>query len=293
MLPTLLIGSSYYQQLWATLLPSPLMSSLFDNCMERGRDIVDGGTNPHASVGLWVTGVVNVGDSLAAIKKVVFDDKKITMAQLIDALDKNFEGAEDILKMLRDAPKFGNDVDYVDKIMNDVIVHYSDALEKFKGHEGRRFTMAAATIQYNQLFGAMLGALPDGRKAGEALGEGGISPYQGRNVSGATSTVRSVTKLNLVRSAGGNVLNMKFDPSSVNSRAKMMNFMNFLRTFSETGGDIIQFNIVSNEMLREAQKHPELYRDLLVRVATYSAYFVELSPMGQQEIIDRTSFMGV
>ena len=155
MLPTLLIGSSYYQQLWATMLPSPLMSSLFDGCMERGLDICDGGTNPHASVGLWVTGVVNVGDSLAAIKKVVFDDKKITMAQLIDALDKNFEGAEHILKLLRDAPKFGNDADYVDNILNDVVVHYCDALEKFRPR-GRRFTMACATIQYNQLFGAML-----------------------------------------------------------------------------------------------------------------------------------------
>ncbi|NLM84989.1 MAG: hypothetical protein GX189_09875 [Clostridiales bacterium] len=292
MLPKCLIGSSYYQYLWATLLPSPLMSSLFDGCMERGRDVVDGGTNPYASVGLWVTGVVNVGDSLAAIKKVVFDDKKITMAQLIDALDKNFEGAEDILRLLKDAPKFGNDIDYVDNIVNDVIVHYCDELDKYRGHAGRRFTMACATIQYNQLFGAMLGALPDGRKAGEALGEGGISPYQGRNVSGATSTTRSVTKLNLVRSAGGNVLNMKFDPSSVGTPVKMRNFMNFLRTFSETGGDIIQFNMVSNEMLREAQKHPEQYRDLLVRVATYSAYFVDLDPKTQQEIIDRTTFSG-
>jgi formate C-acetyltransferase len=96
----------------------------------------------------------------------------------------------------------------------------------------------------------------------------------------------------LVRSAGGNVLNMKFDPSSVDNPTKMMNFVNFLRTFASTGGDVIQFNMVSNEMLLDAQKHPEKYRDLLVRVATYSAYFVEMDPMAQQEIIDRTSFGG-
>ena len=290
--PQCLIGVSYYEKLWATQLPSPFMSTLFDGCIERGRDVVDGGTAPYSSVGLWVTGTVNVGDSLAAVKKVVFDDKKITMAQLIDALDKNFEGAEDILFLLKKAPKFGNDIDYVDNIVNDVICNLADELEKIKGHAGRKFMMAAATIGYNQAFGFFLGASPDGRRAHEALGEGGISPHQGRNVSGATATTRSVAKLNLVRSAGGNVLNMKFDPSSVDNPTKMMNFVNFLRTFASTGGDVIQFNMVSNEMLLDAQKHPEKYRDLLVRVATYSAYFVEMDPMAQQEIIDRTSFGG-
>ena len=290
--PQSLIGVSYFQQLWATYFPSPMMSALFDSCIERGRDVVNGGTAPYSSVGLWVTGTVNVGDSLAAVKKVVFDDKKITMAQLIDALDNNFEGAEDILYLLKKAPKFGNDIDYVDNIVNDVICNLADELEKIKGHAGRKFMMAAATIGYNQAFGFFLGASPDGRRAHEALGEGGISPHQGRNTSGATATTRSVAKLNLVRSAGGNVLNMKFDPSSVDTPVKMMNFVNFLRTFASTGGDVIQFNMVSNEMLLDAQKHPEKYRDLLVRVATYSAYFVDLDPMAQQEIIDRTSFGG-
>ena len=176
--------------------------------------------------------------------------------------------------------------------MNDVVCNLADELEKVEGYAGRKYIMAAATIGYNQAFGFFLGATPDGRKAGEALGEGGISPYQGRNTSGATATTRSVAKLNLVRSAGGNVLNMKFDPSSTDTPAKMMNFVNFLRTFASTGGDLIQFNIINNEILLDAQKHPEQYRDLLVRVATYSAYFVELSPGGQQEIIDRTTFGG-
>lgn len=290
--PQCLIGVSYYQKLWAEKYPSPMMSSLFDGCIERGKDVCDGGTAPYSTVGLWVTGTVNVGDSLAAVKKVVFDDKKITMAQLIDALDNDFEGADDILFMLKQAPKFGNDIDYVDNIMNDVINNLADELLKIEGHAGRKYNCSCSTIQYNQAFGFMLGATPDGRHAHDALGEGGISPYQGRNVSGATATTRSVAKLNLVRSGGGNVLNMKFDPSSTNSPAKMMNFVNFLRTFAATGGDLIQFNIVNNEMLRDAQLHPENYRDLLVRVATYSAYFVELSPRGQQEIIDRTTFQG-
>ena len=128
--PQSLIGVSYFQQLWATYFPSPMISALFDGCIERGRDVVNGGTAPYSSVGLWVTGTVNVGDSLAAVKKVVFDDKKITMAQLIDALDNNFEGAEDILYLLKKAPKFGNDIDYVDNIVNDVICNLADELEK-------------------------------------------------------------------------------------------------------------------------------------------------------------------
>jgi pyruvate formate-lyase/glycerol dehydratase family glycyl radical enzyme len=291
-LPKCLIGPNYYQRLWATQLPSPLLSLLFEGCLERGLDILDGGTGPYATIGLWVTGVANVGDSLAAVKKAVFDDKRISMEQLINALDKNFEGEEEVLQVLKSAPKYGNDIDYVDNIVNDVIVNLSDELAKHRGHAGRRYTMAAGTVQYNIIFGMKTGALPDGRKAGEALGEGGISPYQGRNTSGATSSARSVTKLNLIKSPGGNVLNMKFDPSSTNSHAKMMNFVNFLRTFAETGGDLIQFNIISNEMLLDAQKHPENYRDLLVRVATYSAFFTDLNPMGQQEIIDRTVFLG-
>ena len=291
-LPKALIGVSYYQALWASEFPSPLLSALYDSALERGLDVVDGGTAPYLSTGLWVTGTVNVGDSLAALKKVVFDDKKVTMAELIDALDHNFEGYERVYQLLKAAPKFGNDIDYVDRIVDDVIRQLADELEKYRGHAGRKYVAACATIQYNQAFGAMLGASPDGRKDHEALGEGGISPHQGRNTSGATSTARSVAKLSLVRSAGGNVLNMKFDPSTVNNPAKMMNFVNFLRTFGDTGGDLIQFNIVSNEMLRDAQKHPENYRDLLVRVATYSAYFTDLTPSGQEEIIQRTCFEG-
>ncbi len=291
-LPKSLIGVSYYQYLWATQMPSPLLSSLYDKALERGRDVVDGGTDPYSSTGLWVTGTVNVGDSLAALKKVVFDDKKVTMSELIDALDANFVGYERVYQLLKAAPKFGNDIDYVDRIMDDVVCNLADELDNFTGYAGRKYVAACATIQYNQAFGAMLGASPDGRHDHEALGEGGISPHQGRNVSGATSTTRSVAKLSLTRSAGGNVLNMKFDPSTVNNPAKMMNFVNFLRTFAETGGDLIQFNIVSNEMLRDAQKHPENYRDLLVRVATYSAYFTDLSPQGQEEIIERTCFEG-
>ena len=212
------------------------------------------------------------------------------MAELIDALDKNFEGKHEIQSLLVKAPKFGNGEDYVDSIVNDVITFFSDELSKYKGINGTKHVTAAAAGTGHIGLGQAVGALPDGRKAGEPLSEGGISPHQGRNVKGVTATLRSVAGLNHLKLTGGSVLNMKLNPSEVKDEAKTRKFISVLRTFCETGGYLVQFNIVSSNMLRDAQKHPENYRDLLVRVATYSAYFVELSPTLQNDIIARTEF---
>ena len=141
--------------------------------------------------------------------------------------------------------------------------------------------------------GYVVGALPDGRKAGEPLSEGGISPYQGRNVSGPTATMRSVAKLDHLKLTHGSVLNMRFNPDALKDESKMRKFASLIRTFCETGGALVQFNIVDTDTLRDAQRHPEKYRDLLVRVATYSAYFVELSPELQDDIIARMEFQEV
>jgi formate C-acetyltransferase len=141
--------------------------------------------------------------------------------------------------------------------------------------------------------GYMVGALPDGRKAGEPLSEGGISPYQGRNVSGPTATMRSVAKLDLVKVTNGSVLNMRFNPDVLKDESKMRKFASLIRTYFEMGGSFVQFNIVGNDTLRDAQKHPEKHRDLLVRVATYSAYFVELPKELQDDIIARIEFTEV
>jgi len=132
--------------------------------------------------------------------------------------------------------------------------------------------------------------LPDGRLAGLPLSDGGISPYRGRNISGPTATMRSVAKLDLIKTSGGNVLNMRFNPDSLSSESKMKKFALMIRKFGETGGDLVQFNIVDSSTLMDAQKHPENYRDLLVRVATYSAYFVDLPVELQNDIIARTEF---
>ena len=234
-----------------------------------------------------MSGAPDVGDALAAIKKVVFEDKKITMAQLIDAMDKNFEGAEDIHKMLLAAPKFGNDIDYVDNIVNEVLMHGAKILTSMKGACGTKINCAAAAVTANVIFGYNVGALPDGRKAGEPVSEGGISPHQGRNVSGPIATYRSVSKIDHTRLTNGSVLNMRFSPNSLKDAASMRKFSSMLRTFLETGGFFVQFNIVDADTLRAAQREPEKYRDLLVRVATYSAYFVELGENLQNDIINR------
>jgi len=209
---------------------------------------------------------------------------------MVDALDKNFVGEEKILHLIKTTPKFGNDIDYVDSIVNEVLVNVSDEFSKYEGFGGLRYTVAGGSVIANLPLGKATGALPDGRLAGLPLSEGGISPYQGRNISGPTATMKSVAKLDLIKASGGNVLNMRFSPDSLSNETKLKKFALMIRNFCETGGDLVQFNIIDTATLLDAQKHPENYRDLLVRVATYSAYFVDLPVEQQNDIIARIEF---
>ncbi|MGI9952778.1 formate C-acetyltransferase/glycerol dehydratase family glycyl radical enzyme [Moorellaceae bacterium AZ2] len=293
LIPVCLLFRNVDKQLFAEYLPSPIQSALYHGCIQRGRDVIRGGTAPYISTAISLAGVPNVGDSLAAIKKVVFEEKKITMEQLIDALDKDFEGYDEVWRLLLNAPKFGNNDDYVDSIVNEVVRLLSDEVGKTPGFAGAVSNVALATITSNIPMGHIVGALPDGRKAGEPLADGGISPHRGRNVSGPTATLMSVAKLDHVRVTNGSVLNMKFNPDMLKDLAKMRKFVSMIRSYLEGGGFFVQFNIVSSDTLRDAQKHPEKYRDLLVRVATYSAYFVELSTELQNDIIERMEFQEI
>lgn len=267
--------------------PCVLLSSMYDPCMERGVDDYNGGTAPHITFALGMIGIPNVADALAAVKKVIFEEKKYSMEELIDALNHNLEGYEGLLHQLEKAPKFGNDDDYVDLIAKRILSDAGDYVAQFRTHYGAKFATACFAMTTNVMFGRLVGALPDGRKAGQPLSEGGISPYQGRNTSGAPATMRSVAKLDQVKLALGSILNMRIDPEAVKNDEKMDRMVALLRTFCETGGNLVQFNFASNEVLRAAQKAPEQYRDLLVRVATYSAFFVELGPETQEDIINR------
>ncbi len=290
LIPVIILFKNADKELYAEFAPVPFQSALFHSCLEKGIDITNGGTAPYMTRAISLVGAPNVGDSLAAIKKAVFEDKKITMDRLIDAVDKNFEGEEEILHILKGAPKFGNDDDYVDSIVNEVLMHGRSQAVKHKSIAGAISNVAAQVATANVPMGYVVGALPDGRRAKEPLSEGGISPYQGRNVSGPTATMRSVAKLDLVKLTNGSVLNMKFNPEALKDEPKMRKFASLIRTFCETGGFLVQFNIVGTDTLRDAQRHPEKYRDLLVRVATYSAYFVELPAEFQNDIIIRTEF---
>lgn len=289
-LPVVILFRNTDDRLFGEFVPTVFQSTLFHGCIEKGLDITQGGTAPYLAHSISLSGAPNVGDSLAAIRKVVFEDRQLTMEKLIDALDKNFVGEEDILTLLKCAPKFGNDNDYVDTIVDEVFTHGSDEAAKYRGIAGSITPVAAGIVTGDVPMGKMVGALPDGRKSGEPLAEGGISPHQGRNVSGPVGTFRSVAKMNHLKLTGGSVLNMRFNPDVLKDGDKVKKFADMLRVFCETGGALVQFNIVDTETLKDAQKHPEQYKDLLVRVATYSAYFVELSAELQNDIIDRMEF---
>lgn len=292
-IPNAILYRNSDRLLYSQFAPTPFQSSLFSGPIQKGRDIADGGTLPYSRLAISLSGAPNVGDSLAAVKKAVFEDKKITMDRLITALEKNFEGEDEVLHILGHCPKYGNDDDYVDSIVNGVLMHGREVAINHKGACGTKFNVAAAAVTANVPLGFAVGALPDGKKAGEPLSEGGLSPHQGRNVSGPVATYRSVAKMDNVRLTNGSVFNMRFSPAALKDAVSLKKFASLLRTFLETGGFFVQFNIVDTATLRAAQAEPEKYSDLLVRVATYSAYFVELSPDLQEDVIKRMEFQEV
>lgn len=278
------------KELMAEYMPAPFLSTLYPVCLERGMDIIAGGTAPELSYAMSYAGVVNAGDALAAIKRLVFEEKRLTMAELLEALSHDFQGYDRVLHLIRTVPKYGNDQEYVDQIVNRIFAMLGAEVERIPGFAGAISTAAASCITTSVPLGSAVGALPDGRGSGQPLAEGGISPHQGRNVSGPTSTMRSAAGVDHMNLRNGSVLNMRFDPSALDSPGKLRKFADMIRTYFSDGGFLVQFNIVSTETLRAAQREPELYRDLLVRVATYAAKFTELSAVLQEDIINRIAF---
>lgn len=257
--------------------------------MERGLDINENGVRLTTHTSAFV-GVPNVGDSLAAIKKTIYEDKSLTWDRLLRLLDNNLEGDDEAVYLLRRVPKFGNNQPYVDDLTRDVLARSCDYLHTHTSYRGVKTTAACLAMTINIPFGHVVGAQPDGRKRDMPLSEGGISPYQGRNTAGFTSTLASVAHLDQVKLSHGSILNVRLSAKAVSSPAGIGKFADALLAFCETGGDLVQFNFVDGQVLRDAQIHPERYRDLLVRVATYSAYYVELSRDLQDDIIRRYEF---
>ena len=278
------------KELYGRYMQMPFQSALYDMCIEQAKDVICGPAGVFMAFGISLAGAPNVGDSLEAVKKAVFDDKSVTLEKVIEACNNNFDGYEKELSVLKKTPKFGNDIDEVDKMVDEVLSYCSEKTASLPGYMGARSTVAAAAITSNIAHGKNVGAQPDGRRAGTPLSEGGISPHQGRNTSGPTATLKSVAKLDHKKLGNGSVLNMRFNPEALNTREKVSKLASMVKAFHDMGGYLVQFNIVSTETLREAQKHPEDYKDLIVRVATYSAYFIELSRELQDDIISRLEF---
>jgi pyruvate formate-lyase/glycerol dehydratase family glycyl radical enzyme len=277
------------------LVPDPFCTGLVSDCIRRGKTPKEGGALYDMVTGPE-TGVTNAGNALAAIKKLVFDEQLITGGKLKGALETNFEGpdGEQVRQMcLNRAPKFGNDDEYVDGITNETYMIFIRELEKYKnarygrGPVGCISYPCTATISGNVPSGIVVGATPDGRRKGEPLAEG-CSPYRGTDRLGPTAVIKSVSRMPNILITGGNLLNQKLSPSALASAEGIGKLEDLIGTFFDLKGWHVQFNIVSTETLKAAQKEPELYKDLVVRVAGYSALFTTLEPATQDDIIART-----
>ena len=225
---------------------------------------------------------------MAAVKKLVYDDKKITMAELIDALKKDFEGYDELRYMLiHDAPKYGNDDPYVDDIAKDCVKYSGDVADSYTSIFGSHYANGLVPVMANVPHGKAIWALPSGRKAKEPLADG-MSPYPGYDKHGPTAVLKSVCDVNHADCRAGTLLNLKLTPQLIKDEAGKQKLVALLRSEEVMGGFHVQFNVVDRDTLLDAQAHPEKYSDLLVRVAGYSAFFVDLRKEAQDLIINRT-----
>ena len=315
--------------------PLPFLSSMVDDCMKVGKTVQEGGA-VYNFTGPQGFGVANMADSLYSVKTLVYDEKKITMGELKEALATNYGkglGAEDvaamtakianelkeagktigekevaailntvvaaseapevkangerILKLIEEVPKFGNDIPEVDAFARDVAYTYTEPLQNYKNPRGGSFQAGLYPVSANVPLGAQTGATPDGRLAYQPVADG-VSPSAGKDVNGPTAAANSVSRLDHYIASNGSLFNQKFHPSALSGRNGLENFVGLIRSYFDQKGSHMQFNVVSRETLLDAQKHPEQYKHLVVRVAGYSALFTTLSKSLQDDIIRRT-----
>lgn len=275
------------QRLHRDRVPRPFLSSCIEHCMECGKDLSRGGAR--YNIGPVVTGIglAVVSNSLAAVKKLVFEDKICDMETLLKALRANWEGYDDLRSRAQECPKYGNDDDYADDIAIEVANHFYDEVHQYRDIFGSPFLTAFMGISNYIPMGRVLGATPDGRKNGDPSSEG-VSPYVGSDRSTPLAAMRSTAKLNQEIHSGGTLLNLRLNPELVATKRGQANLGAMIQSLFSLGAFHVQFNCISSELLRKAQAQPENYRDLLVRVAGYSTQFVNLSRSMQDAIIART-----
>ncbi|MCV3773887.1 MULTISPECIES: formate C-acetyltransferase [Enterobacter] len=273
---------------WA---PVPLLSSFISDCLEVGKDITDGGARYNFS-GVQGIGIANLSDSLHALKGLVFEQQRLSFDELLAVLNANYatpEGKKIRARLINRFEKYGNDIDDVDNISAELLRHYCKEVEKYRNPRGGQFTPGSYTVSAHVPLGAVVGATPDGRFAGEQLADGGLSPMLGQDMQGPTAVLKSVSKLDNYLLSNGTLLNVKFTPATLEGDAGLQKLADFLRAFTQLKLQHIQFNVVNAETLREAQQRPQDFAGLVVRVAGYSAFFVELSKEIQDDIIRRTA----
>jgi pyruvate-formate lyase len=279
-------GNNVVERLYANYIPAPFLSLLIDDCIAKGKDYHDGGARYDTSY-IQGVGTGTMTDALTAIQYHVFDKKTLAMETLMAALQDDFEGHERVRQMLLNkTPKYGNDDDYADDVMVDVFEAYFGAIDGRPNTRGGTYRINLLPTTVHVYFGSVIGATPDGRMAEKPLSEG-ISPVQGADRRGPTAVIKSVAKMDHVRT-GGTLLNQKFTPQLLADDGGLDKLVQLIRTYFKLDGHHIQFNVVDAVTLRAAQKNPEQYRDLIVRVAGYSDYFCDLGKVLQDEIIART-----
>jgi formate C-acetyltransferase len=270
------------------LVPTPFNSALINDCIKEGKDINEGGVRHKKFLATFPIGMVTAGNSLCAFKKLVYEDKLVKMSEVLEALKVNFEGKQEIRKLLLNAPKYGNDDDYADETVNEVFKMIREAIyPHYTNPWGEPVAFAYLGVTAHYFHGQTTGATADGRLARTPFADGSLSAYPGTDFKGPTAVIKSASKMDHAP-ALATLFNLKFHPTALDDEERVRKFWSLVKTYAELGGYHIQFNVVDKETLLDAQCHPEHYKDLVVRLAGFSVFFVELSPQVQMEIISRT-----
>lgn len=284
-------GNNVIERLWAEHIPTPFLSLLIDDCIRNGLDYHDGGARYNTSY-IQGVGLGTMADALTALKVQVYEDKVVSMKELLRALREDFREAERLrLTLLERTPKYGNDDDLPDGVMQEVFEAYFQAVDGRPNTRGGTYRINLLPTTAHIYFGSVVGATPDGRKAGKPLSEG-ISPVQGMDRRGPTAVLRSAAKMDHLRT-GGTLLNQKLSPGILDGEEGLEKWVHLVRSYFRMDGHHIQFNVVDADTLKAAQENPEEHRDLIVRVAGYSDYFCDLGRTLQDEIIARTEHSGL
>ncbi len=283
-----------WQQYWNYVMiahrntvPLVFCSVFVNDCLEKGKCMDDGGAIMNQSITTLSSGMVNVANSLAVIRKLCYDDKVCSLGELFQAVNENWKGYESLRKKALAVPHWGNDETFVDSIFLDLFDEYCDWVSGQDNYLGKPYDPSMLAISTPVPFGKVCNAFPDGRMKGEPLADGVTSPFPGTDVCGPTAVIRSSSKVDHTRIRGG-LLNLKFHPSALKGENGSKNMLALIKTYFEKPGFHVQFNVVDSRMLQDAQLHPENYRDLVVRVAGFSAYWVEMSKPLQDQVIWRT-----